>query len=500
MKIFPCLLLLTTALTLPAADTPVPAPASTNALAQIPDAAHAPVRVTNTVVIAGERVTYQAETGMLPLLKPDGAARASVFYVAYTRLDGTNRPARPVTFCFNGGPGSASLWLHLGALGPRRVKMNDDGSQPAPPFALVDNEFSILNASDLVFIDPVATGFSRAAKDEKAEQFFGDAADLDSVGEFIRLWTTRHERWLAPKYLCGESYGVFRAAGLAEHLRGRCGLYLNGLILVSGVLDFATLSGGDGNDLPYPLILPAYTAAAFYHHKLPPDLMTDETRALAETRAFAQNEYRSALAQGSALPAAERQKIVTELARLTGLTPPVIEDNNLRVDESVFRKQLLHDQGLILGAYDARLTGSDGDPAANGPAFDPASAAVMGAFSAAMNAYVRSELKFEDDLPYEIFAGVQPWNYDARNNFASAGGRLAAVMNQEPFLKVLVLGGRCDLVCPMDTMRFSVEHLALAPALRKNVAFAEFASGHMMYINRPDLQQMQAEISRFIQP
>jgi carboxypeptidase C (cathepsin A) len=261
---------------------------------------------TNTVTIAGERVTYAAETGMLPILKNDGSSRASVFYVAYTRLGATNAASRPVTFCFNGGPGSASVWLHLGALGPRRARLNPDGSQPPPPFALVDNEYSILNASDLVFIDPVATGFSRAAKDAKAADFFGDSEDLNSIGEFVRLWTTRHDRWLAPKYLCGESYGVFRAAGLADYLRGRYGLYLNGLILVSGVLDFATISGGSGNDLPYPLILPAYTAAAHFHKKLPPDLQADLDKALAESRAFARGDYVAALHAGAELPAAER--------------------------------------------------------------------------------------------------------------------------------------------------------------------------------------------------
>jgi carboxypeptidase C (cathepsin A) len=407
---------------------------------------------------------------------------------------------RPVTFCFNGGPGSASLWLHLGALGPRRVKMNDDGSMPAPPFALVDNDFSVLNVSDLVFIDPVATGFSRATKDEKADQFFGDSADLDSVGEFIRLWTTRNDRWLAPKFLCGESYGVFRAAGLAEYLRGRYGMYLNGLILVSGVLDFGTISGGTGNDLPYPLILPAYTAAAHFHQKLPADLQADLAKALAESRTFAAGEFTTALQQGAALSPDERQKVVAELARLTGLKPSVIADNNLRVDQSVFRKQLLHDEGLILGAYDARLTGRDGDPAAPWAGFDPSAAAVMGAFPAAMNSYVRSELKFEDDLPYEIIAGVQPWNYGVRNNFANASDKLASVMNQEPYLKILVLGGRCDLVCPIDTMRHSIEHLPLADAYRKNVQFAEFDAGHMMYINRPDLKKMQAEIENFVRP
>jgi carboxypeptidase C (cathepsin A) len=485
-----------------AAETSGTNPADTNSfgLAMIPDATHEPVRITNTVTIAGEPVTYSAETGMLPILKADGTSRASIFYVAYTRLDTTNTAARPVTFCFNGGPGSASVWLHLGALGPRRAKMNSDGSLPTPPFSVVDNDYSILNASDLVFIDPVATGFSRPTKDEKADAFFGDDADLDCVGEFIRLWTTRHERWLSPKFLCGESYGVFRAAGLADRLRGRYGMYLNGLVLVSGVLDFATISGDTGNDLPYPLILPAYTAVAFYHHKLPADLQSSLTNALAESRTFARGEFTTALQQGAALPADEREKIVAELARLTGLKPQVIKDNNLRVDEAVFRKQLLHDEGLILGAYDARLTGRDGDPASPYPDFDPANTAVMGPFSAAMNSYVRSELKFKDDLPYELLASVQPWNYGAQNNYANASDKLADVMNQNPYLKILVFGGRCDLVCPIDTIKHSLGHMPLAPEQRQNIRYVEFDAGHMMYINLPDLQKMQRELEAFIQP
>jgi carboxypeptidase C (cathepsin A) len=479
------------------------APASntnTFTAAKIPDAAHEPVRVTNSVTIAGQRVTYVAETGMLPVLKNDGASRASIFYTAYTRLGVTNAAVRPVTFCFNGGPGSASVWLHLGALGPRRAKMNDDGSQPAPPFQLVDNEYSILDSSDLVFIDPVATGFSRAAKDEKPEQFFGVDGDLDSVGEFIRLWTTRHERWLSPKFLCGESYGVFRAAGLAEHLASSCGLYLNGLILVSGVLDFTTIYDVPGNDLPYPLILPAYTAAAHFHKKLPPDLQGDLDKALAESREFAKGEFSSALLQGAALPEDERQKVIVEISRLTGLTTDVIKDNDLRIDEGTFRKQLLHSEGLILGAYDARLTSSDGEPSNPNPAFDPSSAAVMGAFSAAMNSYARTELKFEDDLPYELIGGVQPWNYGAKNTFANTAEKLASVMNREPYLKILVLGGRCDLVCPIDTVRHSLGHMPLAPERRKNIFYAEYDAGHMMYINQPDLKKLQGDVEKFLQP
>ena len=482
-----------------AAGTNAPPAAKTEA-GTIPDATHKPVFTTNTVTIAGQRVTYVAETGMLPILKPDGTSRASVFYVAYTRQDKAEIEHRPVTFCFNGGPGSSSVWLHLGALGPRRVKMNPDGTLPPPPFGLVDNDYSILDGSDLVFIDPVATGFSRPAKDEKADQFFSDSADLDSVGEFIRLWTTRHERWLSPKYLCGESYGVFRAAGLADYLRSRYGMYLNGLILVSGVLDFATIWNNPGNDVPYPLYLPAYTAAARFHNKLPPDLQSDLPRALAEARAFARGEYAAALQSGNALSAGEREKIVAELARLTGLKPQVIADNHLRIDEGVFRKQLLHDQGLILGAYDARITGRDDDPASSYPDFDPSAAATLGPFAAAMNNYVRGELKFEDDLPYEILAGVQPWNYGVRNSYASAGEKLASTMNQNPYMRLLVLGGRCDLVCPIDTVHYALDHMSLDAAYRTNIIYAEFDAGHMMYVNLPDLKKMHTTVESFLKP
>ncbi len=471
-----------------------------NHFATIPDAAHKAVFITNSVTIAGEKVRYVAETGMLPLLKADGTLRASVFYIAYTKQGETNAAKRPVTFCFNGGPGSSSVWLHLGALGPRRVKLNDDGTMPPPPFGLTDNEFSILHATDLVFIDPVATGFSRAAKDEKNDQFFGQSGDVESLGDFIRLWTTRHERWRSAKYLCGESYGVFRAAGLAEHLQARYGMYMNGLILVSGLLDFTTLSDGDANDLPSLVFLPAYTATAHYHKKLPPDLQADFGKARAEAREFIKAEYPAALLQGAGLSADDRAKIVAKLARLTGLPATLIEENDLRIDPTLFRKMLLHDQGIILGRYDARITGRDGDPAARSPHFDPSFAATLGPFSAGMNAYVREELKFEDDLPYEILTGVQPWNYDARHSYPSVAGKLASVMSENPYLRILVLGGVCDLACPIDGIHYSLDHLQLDIAYRKNITYTEYDSGHMMYVNKPDLQKMQQDLEKFLQP
>lgn len=503
------ILLLLSAFYLHAAETPPTnsAAGATNApaehkppLASIPDATHKPVFTTNTVTIGGQPVTYQTETGMLPVLKSDGTSRASVFYIAYTRQSDTPASERPVTFCFNGGPGSSSVWLHLGALGPRRVKMNDDGTLPRPPFTMMDNPYSLLDTSDLVFIDPVATGFSRPAQEEKPEDFFGQTADVESIGGFIRLWTTRHGRWLSPKFLCGESYGVFRAAGLAEHLRARYGLYLNGLILVSGVLDFSTLEAQAGNDLPYILFLPDFTATAHFHKKLPPDLQSNLAKALAEAREFGRTEYASALQQGSSLPADERKRIVAQLARLTGLKPQVIEDNNLRIDSGVFRKQLLHDEGLILGAYDGRITGRDDHPEETEPGFDPSYSATYGPFSAAINYYAREELKFEDDLPYEIIAGVQPWTYANKNSYPRVADQLASAMSQNPYLRVLVLHGRCDLVCPLDTVRYSLEHMHLDATYRKNITYAEFDAGHMMYVNLPDLRKMRELLVQFVKP
>ena len=503
------LLLLSSALYLRAAETSPTnsAAGNTNApaehkppVATIPDASHKPVLTTNTVTIDGQSVTYQTETGMLPVLKPDGTARASVFYIAYTRLSDTPVSERPVTFCFNGGPGSSSVWLHLGALGPRRVRMNEDGTLPKPPFGMMDNPYSLLDASDLVFIDPVATGFSRPAQDQKAEDFFGETADVESIGGFIRLWTTRRGRWLSPKYLCGESYGVFRAAGLAEHLRGRYGLYLNGLILVSGVLNFSTLDANIGNDLPFVLFLPNFTATAHFHKKLPSDLQSDLPKALAEAREFGRTQYATALHQGASLSADDRKKIVAELVRLTGLKPQVIVDNNLRIDSSVFRKQLLHDEGLILGGYDGRITGRDDHPEETEPGFDPSYSATYGPFSAAINYYAREELKFEDDLPYEIIAGVQPWTYVNKNSYPHVSDQLASAMSENPYLRVIVLHGQCDLVCPLDTVRYSLEHMRLDAAYRKNISYAEFDAGHMMYVNLPDLKKMHERLEQFVRP
>jgi carboxypeptidase C (cathepsin A) len=464
--------------------------------ARVPDAADKPVVTVHSIEAGGKRISYAAETGMLPLLKDDGTAKASMFYVAYT-LEGGDA-ARPIMFCFNGGPGASAVWLHLGGLGPRRARINPDATLPPPPYELVDNVHTILPHTDLVFIDPVATGYSRPAKDEKAEQFFGQDPDIEAMAEFIVLYTTRHRRWRSPKYLCGESYGVFRAAGIAEHLQDRHGMFLNGLLLVSGLVDFGTIRSGASNDLPHAIFLPALTAVAHFHGRLPAELQRDDVeRAMAEARSFAAGDYLAALFAGDGLSEERRREVAATLARLTGLPQDLILEHRLRIDPSVFRKELLADKGLICGRFDGRITGRDGDPANPFPGFDPSYEAALGPLAATMNAYVREELGFENDLPYKVLTGVGPWKFD-QNTYASTAGDLARAMSKNPHLRVLVMTGNCDLAVPPDSMRYSVDHLEIAAEVRANVSYADYASGHMMYLNLPDLEKLARDVAAFL--
>jgi len=476
------------------------------AVSQMPDAAVQPIVTQHSILIDGQTIGYRAEAGMLPLLKDDGAARASVFYVAYTldppaEQSGPGKAAdaadRPLLFCFNGGPGASAVWLHLGGLGPRRAQMNDDGTLPAPPFRLVDNQSTALLAADLVFIDPVATGYSRAAKDEKPEQFFGKDPDIKAIAEFIRLYTTRHSRWRSPKYLCGESYGVFRAAGLASELQDEHGMFLSGLVLVSGLVDFETIRTAACNDLPFSTFLPSFTAVAHFHQRLPADLQQDLPKAIAEARAFAGGDYATALFAGSSLPADRRTQVAEKLSRLTGLPQEFVLKHNLRVEPEAFRKELLAQDRLICGRFDGRITGRDGDPAAAEPGFDPSFTAALGPLASMMNAYVREELGFVSDAPYKVLAGVGPWSFD-QNAYASTSRELADALAKNPHLRVLVQVGRCDLAVPGDSMRHSIDHLTLAPELRGNITFAEYQSGHMMYLTLADLKQLRTDLEAFI--
>jgi len=466
-------------------------------VAAIPDASRPPAVTRHSVTIQGHDVAYDAEAGMLPLLKEDGTPRANVFYVAYTRAGEADVARRPVMFCFNGGPGASAVWLHLGGLGPRRARVNPDGSLPPPPFELVSNEHTILPVCDLVFVDPVSTGYSRAAKDEKAEDFYGQAADVEALAEFVRLYTTRHGRWRSPKYLCGESYGVFRVAGLAARLQEEHGMFLNGLVLVSGLVDYGTIIPGPTNDLPYSLLLPSYTAVAHVHGRLPADLQADRPAALAEAEAFAAGDYVTALYAGASLSPQRRTQVAGKIARLTGLPQALVLDHDLRVDAATFRERLLADERLIVGRFDGRITGRDGEQGGDGPRFDPSYDAALGPLATAMNAYVREDLDFESDLPYRVLTGVGPWPHD-QNRYASTARQLAEAMSRNHHLRVLVQAGVCDLAVPYRAMPHSFDHLAIDPALRANVTYATYDSGHMMYLSLDDLARFERDLRAFL--
>ena len=449
----------------------------------------------------GTAIRYTATAGYMPMKDENGKLKANIFYMAYTK-DGVPAGRRPITFTFNGGPGSSSVWLHLGAIGPRRVVMGDNGEPLPPPYRLVDNEYSWLAWTDLVFIDPVTTGYSRPAVGEKPEQFHGVQEDIESVGEFIRLYTTRYARWSSPKFLAGESYGTTRAAGLSGYLQDRFGMYLNGIVLISTILNFQTTDFNVGNDLPYVLFLPSYTSTAWYHKKLPADLQSGPlAKAVAESEKFAASEYDLALMRGSELPAAERQAVVKKLSRLTGLSEKFIESNDLRVPLFRFTKELLRDDRRTVGRLDSRFQGIDRDAAGERFDFDPSYAAIYGTYTAMINDYVRTELKYENDLPYEILTGrVRPWNYGtAQNRYVNVADTLRGAISQNRDLKVFVAEGYYDFATPYFAAEYTFNHLGLDPTLYKNIRHERYESGHMVYIHKASLVKMTADIASFYQ-
>lgn len=426
--------------------------------------------------------------------------KAAVFFVAYTRDDQPDKAKRPITFSFNGGPGSSSVWLHLGVLGPRRVVVGDSGQLAPPPQRLADNEFTLLESTDLVFIDPVSTGFSRPVVGEAAKQFHGLKSDIESVGDFIRLYTTRYQRWTSPKFLAGESYGTTRSAGLSGYLQDRHGLYLNGLMLISSILDFGTADFNPGNDLPYILFLPTYAATAWYHQRLAADLQKDLIATLDEVEAFALGEYTLALMKGSALASEERTRIAERLARYTGLSLDYILRTDLRINIFRFAKELLRDQGRTVGRLDSRFKGIDRDSAGEFFEFDPSMAAIMGPFTAVFNQYVREELKFESDLPYEILTDkVSPWSYAQHENmYVNVAETLRKAISTNPDLRVFVANGYYDLATPYSATEYTFNHLGLDESLQENISMGYYEAGHMMYIHPSSLEQLTRDLREFI--
>jgi carboxypeptidase C (cathepsin A) len=485
------------------AQTPPPPPSTpaTSAAAERFPAPPAVEKLQNTqhsIQIDGRTINYTATAGTL-VLKKENKPTASIFFVAYTRDDIPDKSQRPVTFAFNGGPGAASIWLHMGAFGPKRVVMGPNGEQPPPPYRLVDNEDSLIDLTDLVFIDPVTTGYSRNAPGEDPKQFHGLEGDLNSVASFIQEYTNKFNRWSSPKFLAGESYGTTRAAGLAETLLDQ-GIYLNGITFISSVLNFEAISFSPGNELPYPLFLPTYTATAWHFKKLPPDLQAKTLeQALQAARDFASNEYTLALMKGARLAGAERVKAIEQTARFTGLSKQYVEESNLRIQPTRFRKELLRSEGRTLGRYDTRLEGTDRDSAGATPEYDPSYSSVLGAFTATFNDYVRQDLKWETDLTYEALTDkVQPWSYERyQNRYVDTGEMLRQAMDQIPSLHTLVVGAYYDLATPFFSAEYTFNHLGLSPSLQENVKFAYCDAGHMLYTYKPCLDTLKKSMTEF---
>ena len=463
----------------------------------------------HSITLNGEWIDFSVTAGTIVLKREetdeDGKAagekaKATIFFVAYTR-EGVNDPAqRPLTFSFNGGPGSSSVWLHLGLLGPQRIATDEIGNLPKPPFHLINNEYSLLDETDLVFIDPVSTGFSRAVPGESPKQFHGFKEDIESVGDFIRLYTTRYARWASPKFLIGESYGTTRSAGLSGYLQERHGMYLNGIMLISSVLDFATLRFQLGNDLPYILFLPSYAATAWYHQRLEPGLQADLQATLAEVKEFALGEYAQALLRGAELPAAEAEGICVQLARYMGLSVEYIRQANMRVEIHRFVKELRRGEGITVGRLDSRFTSYDRDAAGEHYEFDPSYAVIQGPYTATLNDYLRRDLKIEVDLPYEILTGnVQPWSFEThQNQYVYVAETLRKAMTMNPHLKVFVANGYFDLATPFLATEYTFNHLALAPEIQKNITMSYYEAGHMMYVHLPSLMQQKADLVTFL--
>ena len=487
-------------------STPEEAPEKASETAEIPaEPVDDIVTTQHTLTVKRRKLAYTAKAGRIVLRKEvvkDGKsegpkAKAEVFITSYT-LDDTDPGTRPVTFAFNGGPGSSSIWLHMGLLGPHRVLSGDVDDLVPPPYGLAENQETLLAHSDLVFIDPVSTGYSRVTDGETSKDFHGYKGDIESIGEIIRLWVSRNERWLSPKFLAGESYGTLRAAGLASHLQERHGLFLNGLLLISSVLDLGTLSFTEGNDLPYSLFVPTYAAIAHYHG-LHGERPLDDV--LADAEDFAAKELPWALGRGARLSTQDRADTVATLASLTGLSESYVDRVNLRIEHVRYFTELLRDRGLTVGRMDGRFTSWEPDGGREHMSDDPSISRVVGAYAAAFNHYVRAELGYESDLPYELISEdtFKAWSYsDFEGRSVSVVDSISSAMRANPHLKLHVAFGHYDGATAYFAAEHVLAHLQIPEELRENIDTAYYPAGHMMYVHEPTRVQQSKDLAKFI--
>ena len=454
-------------------------------------------QTSHTLRLDGRDIKYTATAGTLPIRGDDGKVNARMFFVAYTK-DGEDVKTRPISFLYNGGPGAATVWLHMGSFAPKSVQMAAEGFQPAPPYHLVDNENSLIDVTDLVFVDAISTGYSRGVKDADVKQYHGQQGDLRAFGEFINEYVRTESRWPSPKFLIGESYGTIRSAGLSQELQSRHGIELNGIVLISSLLTYQTILTGPQNDIAYVSYFPTYTTTAWYHKRLPADLQSKTVKQVAdEARAFATGEYATTLLKGNSLSDAERAAVAQKMARLSGLSADFIQRANLRVDPGRFRKELLRDKRLVVGRLDTRYTATDLDAAGENEEFDPSNTALQGAYTAMFNDYVKNELKWESDIHYDTSGNVRPWTY-VQNAYMDMTEPLRQSMAKNPYLKVHVVAGYYDMACVFMGAEIDFWHLGYDKTFTDRVSFTYYEGGHMMYTRPSAHKALKTDVAKFI--
>jgi len=453
----------------------------------------------HTANINGHAIAYTAHTGTLVLRDENGKPKASVFFIAYTR-DGMDPAKRPVTFFFNGGPGSASIWLDMGIMSPVHPDMGPNGTQPAPPYALVANPNTPLDVTDLVQVDAMMTGYSRPAPHVKPADFTGAVNDVKMFGEFIRDYLDKYKRWSSPKYLFGESYGTFRSAGLASELQSREGIELNGIMLLGTVLDFQYIAPSPTNDIAYATFLPTYATTAWYHKKLSPQMESETVAQVAQqARDYAFGGYLTALAKGNTISAADRSAVAQQLSQLTGISQQFILNTNLRIDPGAFRTELLRDRREIIGRYDARLVGINGNASSLRQDYDPSDAAPTGAFMSAFMQYLENDLGYSSHLQYYMGGHAGKWDYTSLGRgFPSEVESLRLAMARDPYLHVMVGAGYYDTATPFANAEYTFNHMGFDQTYPDRVQFKYFESGHMAYLNQASATQLKSDIVNFI--
>ena len=444
----------------------------------------------HSATIGGQQINYTATAGTYIIRDDAGTPKATMFYVAYTKDGVEDIAKRPVSFSYNGGPGSASCFVHLG-FGPKRPVLTPDGHGLAAPYALTNNNESFLDATDIVFVDAISTGYSRPAPGENPAQFHGIIEDANYFSDFIYQYITKNQRWASPKFLIGESYGTTRSAQLSGILQRRHEIYLNGIVLVSTVA-FATADPDARTLFPFPSMV----ATAWYHKLLPQDLQSEPLeQVVQQAREFAQGPYHDALLKGDKLTGPERQKIIAQIARFTGLSPKYIDETNLRVASQRWFKELERDKRRTVGRLDSRFEGMDADAAGERDEYDPSEASYEGAWVADFQDYVRRELNWNTDMYYTVTASVQPWDQTGNNLVAET---LRSAMTQQSHLKVLVVCGYYDFATPFYGIEYTVAHMGLEPEIRKNISFTYYESGHMVYIDEQAHAKLHKDVDEFI--